>query len=175
MASEKDVRKYLAYWFQLGKQVVVPRTGEKLLPNPVFRGFRYSPEFEECWQKIISSNRRDCYVEGTDETIGELLTSKWELILCGRCAMPIPARTKGMPPEQCPCSDLPNWPNTEVPAPRSPVDTQSHLNSIRRRLSEVEDESETQSHVPTPSPDMPHEILNFPPCACPLHQHAANQ
>ncbi|MBD0393637.1 MAG: hypothetical protein ICV52_07160, partial [Microcoleus sp. C1-bin4] len=43
-------------------------------------------------------------------------------------------RDSGMPPESCPCYDLPNWPDTEMPQPRSPVSNQSQLSGIRDRL-----------------------------------------
>jgi hypothetical protein len=137
MASEVDVKRYLAYWFQLGKKVLIKNGQEALCPQPVMRGNGYSPEFEWCWQQIISPDSSDCYLEGTSETIAELLTPAWEVDPCSRCSMPIPVRRAGMPALSCPCNDLPSWPNTEVPAPRSPVDTQGHLIEIRDRLLKV--------------------------------------
>lgn len=35
----------------------------------------------------------------------------------------------------CPCFDLPTWPNLDLPLPRLPVDSRSHLEQIRARLS----------------------------------------
>lgn len=134
MASEHQVRQYIAYWFQLGKKVLIHNGKEALLPQPVIQGDRYSEEFESCWQKIISPESGDCYLEGTQETIAQLLTPGWDVSPCGRCQMPVPIKTVGMPPELCPCNDLPNWPNTEVPQPRSPVSSQSRLIEIRDRL-----------------------------------------
>ena len=134
MASEHQVREYIAYWFQLGKKVLIRNGSEALLPTLVIAGDRYSHEFEECWQKMISPNSGDCYLQGTDETIAQLLTPAWEISPCARCAMPVPFRDAGMPPELCPCNDLANWPNTEMPQPRSPVSTTSQLSSIRDRL-----------------------------------------
>ena len=134
MASENQVRKYIAYWFQLGKKVLIRNGSEALLPKSVITGDRYSHEFEECWQKIISSDSGDSYLQGTDETIAQLLTPAWEISACARCAMPVPLRDAGMPPELCPCNDLANWPNTEMPQPRSPVSTKSQLSGIRDRL-----------------------------------------
>ena len=134
MASEHQVRQYLAYWFQLGKKVLIHNGKEALLPQPVIQGDRYSEEFESCWQKIISPESGDCYLEGTQETIAQLLAPGWDVSPCGRCQMPVPIKTVGMPPELCPCNDLPNWPNTEVPQPRSPVSSQSRLIEIRDRL-----------------------------------------
>ncbi|MBD1904386.1 hypothetical protein NDI37_20525 [Funiculus sociatus GB2-A5] len=134
MASKHQVRQYIAYWFQLGKKVLIHNGKEALLPQPVIQGDRYSEEFESCWQKIISPESGDCYLEGTQETIAQLLTPGWDVSPCGRCEMPVPIKTVGMPPELCPCNDLPNWPNTEVPQPRSPVSSQSRLIEIRDRL-----------------------------------------
>ncbi|MEK0179829.1 MAG: hypothetical protein EAZ78_16055 [Oscillatoriales cyanobacterium] len=134
MASEYEVRKYIAYWFQLGKKVLIRNGSEALLPKPVIAGDRYSQEFEECWQKIVSPDSGDCYLEGTKETIGELLTPAWEISPCARCAMPVPLRDSGMPAECCPCNDLAHWPNTEIPQPRSPVSSQLQLSGIRDRL-----------------------------------------
>ncbi len=134
MASENQVKKYIAYWFQLGKKVLIRNGSEALLPKPVFAGDRYSHEFEQCWQKIISSDSPDSYLQGTQETIAQLLTPAWDISACARCAMPVPLRDAGMPPELCPCNDLTNWPNTEMPQPRSPVSTKSQLSGIRDRL-----------------------------------------
>lgn len=135
MASEQEVRQYLAYWFQLGKKVFIGK-GHTMLPQPVIRGDRYSQEFEDCWRLLLSPDSGDCYLEGTEETITEMLTPAWEVSPCARCDMPIPIRNIGMPPLFCPCNDLSNWPNTEVPAPRSPVSTQRQLMDIRTRLLE---------------------------------------
>ncbi|AFY36326.1 hypothetical protein [Calothrix sp. PCC 7507] len=135
MATEQEVKQYLAYWFQLGKKVVTGNGAANLLPQPVLKGDRYSAEFEECWQQILSQSTGDCYLEGTHETIAELLTSAWEMQPCSRCEMPIPLRSLGMPALSCPCNTLPSWPNTELPAPRNPVSNQEQLILIRDRLS----------------------------------------
>lgn len=133
MASEQQVRQYLAYWFQLGKGIVIPAQQHPLLPRPVIRGNRYSPEFEAVWQETIAD--QDCYLEGTNQSIGELLSPLWEINPCSRCSMPVPFRSPGLPPAlECPCSDLPDWPNTEMPQPREPVDSADQLRQIRDRL-----------------------------------------
>ncbi|MBD1879298.1 MULTISPECIES: hypothetical protein [unclassified Coleofasciculus] len=134
MASQHQVKQYLAYWFQLGKKVLIRNGQEALLPQPVIRGDRYSQEFENCWQQILSPDSGDCYLEGTAEPIAQLLTPAWDVSPCSRCTMPVPVRTVGMPPLACPCNDLSGWPNTEVPLPRSPVSSQNRLVEIRDRL-----------------------------------------
>jgi hypothetical protein len=134
MASEQQVKRYLAYWFQLGKKVVLHNGQSAVLPQPVIVGDRYSDEFEAIWQKILSPDSGDCHLEGTVETIAELLTPKWDVLPCARCDMPVPMINVGMPPELCACNDLPTWPNTELPPPREPVNSQGRLQEIRERL-----------------------------------------
>lgn len=134
MASKHQVRQYLAYWFQLGKKVIIRNGDEALLPQPVIRGDRYSPEFEACWEKILSPESGECYLENTEETIAELLTPAWEIDPCARCTMPIPFRRQGMPAACCPCFDMPSWPDQETPQPRGPVSNQAHLLNICNRL-----------------------------------------
>ena len=134
MASEQQVRQYLAYWFQLGTKILIRNGQVALLPQPVIQGDRYSDEFERCWQQVLSLESGDCYLEGTSQTIAELLTPAWEMLPCSRCSMPVPLRSSGLPPDNCPCHELPTWPNTEVPLPRSPINSQTHLADIRNRL-----------------------------------------
>ncbi|BAZ15640.1 hypothetical protein NIES4071_75120 [Calothrix sp. NIES-4071] len=133
MAKSDEVKKYLAYWFQLGKGVVINNGTATLLPGKIFAVSGYSSEFEECWQKIIEAPS-SYHLEGTHETIAELLGSQWSIESCARCDMPVPMRHMGMPATACPCFDLATWPNTEVPSPRGPVNSQEKLLSIRNRL-----------------------------------------
>jgi hypothetical protein len=134
MASSQQVRQYLAYWFQLGKGVVLGQGRETILPRSVLAGSAYSSEFEACWQKLLMPEAGDCYLEGTQQTIAELLTPAWEIDPCARCAMPVPLKTVGLTELDCPCGDLPTWPNTEIPQPRSPLSSQDQLAKIRDRL-----------------------------------------
>ncbi|MUL34931.1 hypothetical protein [Gloeocapsopsis dulcis] len=134
MASEQEVKQYLAYWFQLGKRVVVNNGQQVIKPKLVIQSDRYSQEFESCWQQLKASNLSESYLEGTEQSIAELLTPAWEMNSCARCAMPVPIPSVGVPSLSCPCNDLPTWPNTEVPAPRSPVNSQAQLADIRDRL-----------------------------------------
>ena len=138
MASKQEVREYLAYWFQLGKKIVLQNSSAPFLPSPVIQGDRYSKEFEDCWRDILAVGGQDCYLEGTDHTIEELLSPTWQLEECARCEMPIPLPTSGMPALVCPCNDLPLWPNHDVPGPRKPVSSISHLTGIRERLETVD-------------------------------------
>jgi hypothetical protein len=136
MATKQEVKRYLAHWFQLGKKVIVSHANKSFLPKSVIRGESFSPEFEECWQKILSTEIGDCYLEGTQETIADLLSPIWEIQSCGRCAMPVPMRSLGMPALVCPCDNLATWPNTELPLPRCPISNQDQLQKICDRLLE---------------------------------------
>lgn len=134
MASEQQVRQYLAYWLQLGKRILIRGGKEALKPSSVIAGNRYSDEFEAIWQQICAPDAGDCYIEGTEQTIAELLSDAWEISPCARCSMPVPMHTVGMPSLSCPCSDIPNWPDNQTIQPRSPVNTQDRLLQIRDRL-----------------------------------------
>lgn len=134
MASQHQVKQYLAHWFQLGKKVVFDNGKEKQLPSSIINGDGFSQEFEQCWQDILNLESGDCYLEGTNESIAQLLTPPWEIINCARCDMPIPMRTHGMPPDCCPCFDLKSWPNLDSPQPRLPVNSRRHLLNICHRL-----------------------------------------
>jgi hypothetical protein len=177
MASANLVRQYLAYWFQLGKKVFTGNGQEAFLPQTVLKGAYYSREFEECWLRISSSESGDCYLEGTSETIAQLLTPEWEIIQCARCPMPLPVRTVGMPAASCPCHDLPSWPNTEIPMPREPVSSQNHLNSIRHRLLAVHSQEEKDEDNAAESKNPPAVVipLELPVCHKACHSHAINR
>jgi hypothetical protein len=151
MAPEQQVKRYLAYWFQLGKRVLIHNGDAALKPRSVMAGERYSDEFEDIWQQILSPDSGDCYLEGTEQTIAELLTPVWDLSPCARCEMPVPVKNVGMPAELCPCGDLPNWPNTELPLPREPVNSHERLSGIRDRLNQANSKRELQENSSTHS------------------------
>lgn len=151
MASEQQVKRYLSYWFQLGKKVVINNGDLAVLPQSVIAGDRYSDEFERIWQKILSPESGDCYLEGTQQTIAELLTPRWNVESCVRCDMPVPMINIGLPPELCPCNDLPSWPSTEIPTPREPVSSQDRLRGIRDRLSQANGHRESREDLSTSS------------------------
>jgi hypothetical protein len=137
MASEQQVKTYLAYWFQLGKHLCWNNSQKQLLPQPVIRGDCYSSEFEACWQKIMAEEGKNCYLEGTDATIDQLLSSEWNIESCVRCSMPVPMVDLGIQPLECPCNDLDSWPNTELPQPRLPVNSITRLQGIHSRLNQI--------------------------------------
>ena len=133
MASEQQVKQYLAYWFQLGKRVIVENGLESMLPSPIISNNHYSDEFENCWQ-VVLAKADSSYLEGTDQTIATLLTPKWDLTSCVRCSMPVPMPNLGIASSDCPCSDLMGWPNMDLPLPRSPVNSETLLSKIQNRI-----------------------------------------
>ncbi len=135
MASVSEVQQYLAHWFQLGKTIQINQN-QKICPQSVFLGTEYTAEFRDCWQQAITA--QNCYLEGTAQTIADLLSSEWDLVSCARCTMPIPLPAVGLPVDQnCPCNDLPNWPNSEVPLPRSPGAVANKTAALRQRLAAI--------------------------------------
>ena len=134
MASPTDVKHYLAYWFQLGKQVLDDDGQTRYKTKTVIQGDRFSPEFERCWQSITQKSGESLYLEGTDETIAELLSPAWEMTRCARCEMPVPVPKVEHSVRPCPCNDLPSWPNEEIPMPRLPISTHHQLNRLREQL-----------------------------------------
>lgn len=140
MASPQQVKEYIAYWFQLGKRVAIGNGAEFLHSKSVLHGDRYSAEFEFCWQRLLSTDTGDCYLEGTTQTIAQLLSPNWELIECARCQLPIPAKTTGILSSNCVCDDLSNWPNLNLPAPHLPLGSRKHLDKICSDLVKKQEE-----------------------------------
>lgn len=134
MASQEEVKAYLACWFQLGKKLILGNKEEIVFVDSVVKGDRYSAEFEASWQEIIDREGKNCYLEGTEQTIEDLLSSKWNVTACARCKMPIPTLELGLQPLGCPCVDLPSWPDFELPSPRLPVNSNSRMAKIKNRL-----------------------------------------
>lgn len=135
MASYTEVKNYLAHWFQLGKQVMSDDGRVTLQPEKVVQGDRFSPEFEACWAEILKTGGESFHLKGTDQTIAELLSPNWEVVSCARCDMPVPMPQKDFtPPHPCPCEDLSNWPNEDIPRPRLPIDSYQHLTRMNERL-----------------------------------------
>lgn len=134
MASSAEIKTYLAYWFQLGKQVLNDNGQTSYKPETVIQGDHFSPEFERCWNAIMSVGGNALYLEGTDETIADLLSPEWEITNCARCEMPVPIPQVEITERLCPCNDLPAWPNEEIPQPRLPINSSKRLHTLKERL-----------------------------------------
>ncbi|MGD1858215.1 MAG: hypothetical protein ACFB2W_28595 [Leptolyngbyaceae cyanobacterium] len=136
MASPQDVRHYLAYWFQLGKSIHIGNGRITQRPVPVLEGHRFSRAFDDCWQSIMTVSGRDCYLDGTQETIEELLSPNWEITDCARCSIPVAIHTTMPVAELCACGDIDTWPNDELPAPHMPINNNTHFNRLKTRLND---------------------------------------
>jgi hypothetical protein len=135
MAASNVVKDYLAQWMQVGKKVLIDGKNESVSICKIIDGEKYAPEFETLWAEISTTNAKTAYLEGTNETILELLSDKWELIECPRCSLPSACIDVGVRETQpCPCDTMKLWPNLETIAPRKPVTTTQYLNNICDRL-----------------------------------------
>jgi hypothetical protein len=137
MASQEQVRDFLAHWFLLGKPVMLAYGTSECLPVPVYCKEHFSFAFEDCWQQIMATGGEGCYLKGTVQTIAMMLTPAWDMTPCARCKLPIPMPTLGMTTLPCPCNDLMSWPNQELPMPRTAVNDGCHLDAIQRRLEQI--------------------------------------
>lgn len=144
MADLLDVKSYLACWFQLGKSVtaLTPAGQRRIKPHRVLALEGLSKEFDDCWHRISAQPDR-CYLEGTDETIADLLSDRWQIDPCSRCGLPIPLIHSGpYPGGPCPCATLTTWPNDQTIPPRFPGNESpsvERFDRIRNRLASIPD------------------------------------
>jgi hypothetical protein len=137
MASVQQVKTYLAYWFQLGRGVWMPGRTTCQKPQQILSDNTYSREFEILWSQLQQpAIAAQSHLDGTDQTIAQLLSTGWDIDPCARCGLPIPLKTQGLPISvyTCPCSDMSNLPNLEFLPPREPVSSQLRLQRICDRL-----------------------------------------
>ncbi|NKB18516.1 MAG: hypothetical protein HC770_11595 [Pseudanabaena sp. CRU_2_10] len=121
----------------MGKKVFIQSQNKLVGVKCVVRGESYTNEFEQLWAEISDPRSGDVYLDGTDESIQELLSPKWEVVSCARCEMPIPIGMGPQAAQICPCNNFGCYPNLEAIAPREPVITAKHLSSIMSRLKQV--------------------------------------
>lgn len=130
MATHTETKEYLAKWLQMGKTVSINDTEIGL--QQVIKGGNYSSEFEQLW---LQTQQAIAFLEGTNQTIQDLLKPEWEITSCAVCELPVPILSSGYrESNSCPCSDLNLHPNLETIAPRSPIKTSNYLQNISDRL-----------------------------------------
>jgi hypothetical protein len=137
MASTNDIKTYLAYWLQLGRGLWMPGHADRVRPATILGDGAYSADFEALWVQIQAPDVvAQSYLEGTDQTIGELLSPSWEINPCARCGLPIPFKTAGLSQADagCPCADMSHQPDLSLIPPRAPISTQAVLGNICARL-----------------------------------------
>lgn len=148
MANTTQVKQYLAYWFQLGKKIIISSLNRSVIPTKILNGHGYSSEFENLWALVTNdAYAKDSYLEGTNQTIGELLSPQWEIVDCARCSMPVPILQLGVQKDYCcVCNDMNTWPNSELPNPRSPVNNQQRLTEIKESLNQKNEYDNSKTH-----------------------------
>jgi hypothetical protein len=135
MALETDVKKYVACWMQLGTKVWL-RNGQPAQVTQVIQRGRYTHKFEAFWSNVREQAAGNAYLSGTETTLQELMGNSWDIAQCARCTMPVAMQIAGVQSLGCPCQELVNWPNTDLPCPRPPVDDLAQLKGIQGRLTQ---------------------------------------
>ncbi|OIP72603.1 MAG: hypothetical protein AUK48_11020 [Oscillatoriales cyanobacterium CG2_30_44_21] len=135
MASRTLVKNYLAQWMQMGKTISLSPQGEEVHIYKIIQGERYSPLFNKLWDEISTTKAQEAYLSGTDQSIDDLLSNKWEIIACARCNLLVPSVDMGpRVPVCCPCDDIPNHPNLDSIAPHIPITLVSQIDDLCDRL-----------------------------------------
>lgn len=129
-----QVKDYVAQWLQLGKHLQIGQ--ETITVQPVRQFHNYSPEYETLWQKISApATAHQTYLSGVEPSIGDLLTARWQITDCYRChgLIPTPSFHQGTHSD-CPCADLPNFPDVNLVMPHPPIDSQARLQKVADRI-----------------------------------------
>jgi hypothetical protein len=135
MALPTQVKTYLSYWFQLGRGVRMPLAAGPVKPAAVLADGGYSTEFEALWHQLTQPQMAaSSYLDGTEQTIAQLLETTWEIQDCARCNLPIPMKVAGLPSQSCPCDALKILPDIAEIPPRAPIDSQATLRRLCERL-----------------------------------------
>jgi hypothetical protein len=135
MASRTLVKNYIAQWMQMGKSVSLSTQGEQVSIYKILNGEEYSSLFNKLWDEISTTKADQAYLDGTDQTIDDLLSDRWEIIGCARCSLLVPSLDLGpRVPVCCPCDDLPSHPNLDLVAPHVPVKLSTAINGLCDRL-----------------------------------------
>jgi hypothetical protein len=133
MASELELKNFVACWMQLGKGIYQP-SGQLIHLDTVVQGEEYSETFETLWNQLNQRGLQNVYLEGTSISLRALNTGLWEIVPCARCTMPVALPVGDTASCICPCHDLTTWPNNELPVPRPPVHNKTHLDRIFKHL-----------------------------------------
>ncbi|MBD2316878.1 hypothetical protein [Phormidium tenue] len=148
MASRTLVKNYVAQWMQMGKTVTLSTQGEQVRVYKILQGEKYSPAFNQLWDDISTIKAQEAYLSGTDQTVSDLLSNKWEIIACARCNLLVPSIDIGpRVPVCCPCSDLPTHPNLDLVSPHRPVTLVSHLDDLCDRLAQKSETQDQESYA----------------------------
>lgn len=146
MATEEEVKSYLAYWFQVGKNVEIGTNREKKNVNKIFSlsSNEYSQEFNSLWEKIVEEADTS-FLEDTSFSIKKLLSSEIEIVACSVCNA-IVASGIFFTNNSCICSNIPLWPNLDIPQPKKLLDSNCALLKIVQKLMEEKSENMDSRH-----------------------------
>ena len=148
MASRTLVKNYIAQWMQMGKSISLSTQGKQVSIYKIINGEEYSSLFNQLWDEISTTKADEAYLDGTDQTIDDLLSDRWEIIGCARCSLLVPSLDLGpRVPVCCPCDDLPTHPNLDLVAPHVPVKLSTAINELCDRLISKNDAHEDQSEL----------------------------
>ena len=143
MASRTLVKNYIAQWMQMGKSISLSTQGKQVSIYKIINGEEYSSLFNKLWDEISTTKADEAYLDGTDQTIDDLLSDRWEIIGCARCSLLVPSLDLGpRVPVCCPCDDLPTHPNLDLVAPHVPVKLSTAINELCDRLISKNDPQE---------------------------------
>lgn len=130
MAAPLEVKEYLAKWLQMGKALSVDN--QEIFLTEIIKGESYSSQFEQLWQQ---TPKAIATLQGTNNTIAELLKPEYEIMPCPVCELPVACLSSGYRQiNTCPCSDLPLHPHLGLPLPHVPIATATYLQNISDRL-----------------------------------------
>jgi hypothetical protein len=133
MATSQEIKGFIAQWLQLGKSIEHVDGVRCFKPSRILGYQGYSQEFEDWWQEF-EADTKQWALSGTHHPLSDLYSPLWEISSCARCDMPVPLQASKSNEGFCPCHDLPNWPNTELPQPRVPLDSDLKLRKIFAKL-----------------------------------------
>ena len=139
MATESQIKQYLACWLQVGKRVIHDDGEQDFHPPKILNDSGYSQEFEDWWDDVCQ-NASHWHLEGCDRALDALFSPHWDIVECPLCVMPVPKLVAGVNDASCTCSDLELWPNLDLPKPHTPEDTHYKLKSLRDKLRLLEGE-----------------------------------
>ncbi len=150
MAARTLVKNYVAQWMQMGKSISLSTQVELVSIYKILSGEEYSPLFNKLWDEISTIKADEAYLSGTDQTISDLLSDRWEIIGCARCSLLVPSLDLGpRVPVCCPCDDLPTHPNLDLVAPHVPIKLSTAINELCDRLALKSDEQDQELHDTT--------------------------
>ncbi len=138
MASESQVKEYLACWLQVGKRILHDSGNREFHDPRIVNKRGYTSEFESWWDEF-RENAHHWHLEGCNNALDVLFTPQWDIVDCALCVMPVPKLVAGVNDPNCTCSDLELWPNLEIPKPHTPNDMQDKLTKLRKKLRILED------------------------------------